>query len=90
MATANQSGKLFLFDWKDNWKKFSFNEQHNKMVRGLAFSSDSLKLISGSDDQLIKIFDLKSQKQIMQLTGHKGNINCIDSSPVDDNIFISW
>jgi hypothetical protein len=49
MAIGNNIGHVIVFDLFDD-KKASKIESHGKMVRGLAFTSDSLKLISCADD----------------------------------------
>lgn len=57
MAVGNNIGHVFIFDLIGD-KKMTRIESHGKLVRSLAFTSDSSKLISVSDDLHINIIDL--------------------------------
>ena len=45
--------------------------------------------MTASDDMYAKVLDISKMETIMQFSGHKGNINCVDCSPVNDKIFIT-
>ncbi len=57
LAIGNNIGHVIIYDMFEE-RRISKIESHGKIVRSLAFSCDSLKLISCSDDQLINIIDL--------------------------------
>ena len=57
LAAGNSVGQIFVFDLQSE-KKPQRIEYHGKTVRGLCFASDSLKLLSCSDDQHINVIDL--------------------------------
>lgn len=54
------------------------------MVRSVAFTSDCQKLITVSDDQIIKIIDLGTLTPLITFSEHKGNINQVDISPTNN------
>lgn len=89
IATGNTAGQVFIFDVKNDWKQ-SKQEPHQKMVRSLCFTQDCHKLVTASDDKQTKVIDLVKLEPIMTFTGHKGNINCVDCSPVDNKIVMTW
>lgn len=48
---------------------------HFKMVKSIAISYDNKYLVSGSPDQMIKVWDLKNGRELKTITNiHKGNI----------------
>ena len=57
IACGNNIGHVYIFDMFGD-KKMSRIESHGKIVRSLAFTCDSTKLISVSDDLHINIIDL--------------------------------
>jgi sugar lactone lactonase YvrE len=60
---------------------------HTSGVNCLVFSADSKKLISGSADKTIKIWDVKTGKEIAKLEGHKGFINALVITPDGQQLF---
>lgn len=54
---GNNIGHIFIFDLFSE-KKMTRIESHGKIVRSIAFTSDSMKIISVSDDLHINIIDL--------------------------------
>lgn len=59
---------------------------HTKMIRSLSFSEDSSKILSGSDDNTFKIFDIVSEKVISSYDGHKESVTCVRAHPTDNKI----
>ena len=57
LAVGNNIGHVFVFDLFGE-KRMNRIETHGKIVRSISFTSDSLKLISVSDDLHINIIDL--------------------------------
>ncbi|MEB3178682.1 MAG: serine/threonine-protein kinase [Nostocaceae cyanobacterium] len=60
---------------------------HSNGVNVLIFSADSKKLISGSADKTIKIWDVTTGKEIRTLEGHKGFINTLVITPDGSKLF---
>lgn len=59
MAVGNNSGDLYIVNFGKKDRVVGF-KPHNRMIRSLSFSEDSSKLLSGSDDRTLKIFDIVS------------------------------
>lgn len=49
VAIGNNLGGAYLYDIKNNWKSYKM-DVHFKIIRGLSFTKDNLKLVTGSDD----------------------------------------
>ncbi|MBD2042928.1 GUN4 domain-containing protein [Microcoleus sp. FACHB-672] len=71
---------------------------HSRKVTCVAISPDGQTLISGSEDQTLKVWDLHTGKLITTLTGHLGEVTCVAISPdgqtlvsgSDDCTLIVW
>ncbi|MBL8826233.1 MAG: WD40 repeat domain-containing protein [Planctomycetaceae bacterium] len=61
---------------------------HAKSVRSLAVSSDGQWLVSGSEDETLKIWSLPSGKHQATMTGHRDPVNSVAISP-DDKLIAS-
>jgi WD40 repeat protein len=56
-------------------------EGHNDWVRSVAFSPDSTRLASASDDKTVKIWDASSGVCLQTLEGHSNLVNSVAFSP---------
>jgi WD40 repeat protein/serine/threonine protein kinase/pSer/pThr/pTyr-binding forkhead associated (FHA) protein len=65
---------------RDGWEQANL-ERHTEAVTALAFSPDGQFLLSGSADQTLKRWDLKSQSCLFSSTGQQGSITAIAISP---------
>lgn len=72
LAIGSSNGEICLFQGQ----RRSICKGHNHWVRSIAFSPDGQKFASGSDDQSIKIWDIKTGKCFCTLEGH---ISCVRS-----------
>lgn len=71
---------------------------HSNYVTSVAFSSDGSRIVSGSADNTVKIWDVKTGKEEMKLEGHTGWVRSVaislDGSKVvsgsDDNTVKIW
>ncbi|MEH1860932.1 MAG: serine/threonine-protein kinase [Nostoc sp.] len=59
----------------------SWNSGHSEAVLTLAISPDGQTLASGSKDKIIKVWNLKSGKEILTLIGHSNQVNSVAISP---------
>ncbi|MGD9229948.1 MAG: caspase family protein [Desulfobacterales bacterium] len=61
---------------------------HSKDVTSVAFSPDGTMVVSGSQDNTVKVWDVTSGREIVTLKGHKNMVWSVDFSP-DGNFVIS-
>ena len=54
---------------------------HVSHVFSVAISPDEKKVISGSDDGTVRLWDVKTGKQVMCLEGHTGGVRAVAYSP---------
>jgi WD40 repeat protein len=54
---------------------------HDKDVFAVAFSADGAKLVSGSVDQTVKVWDVKTGKLLGTLKGHNHSVRSVAFSP---------
>ncbi|KAF8837901.1 WD40 repeat-like protein [Paxillus ammoniavirescens] len=57
-------------------------------VRGLAVTGDGKRILSGSPDNLLRVWDVETQQPIAEWGGHEGTVHCIVISP-DDQLVAS-
>ncbi|KAF9472462.1 hypothetical protein BDN70DRAFT_774454, partial [Pholiota conissans] len=46
-------------------------EGHSNYVTSVAFSSDSKQIVSGSNDQTVRVWDASMGKELKELEGHE-------------------
>ena len=72
---------------------------HSKEISSISFSSDGMKIVTGSWDKLAIIWDAETGSQIGKpLKGHSNRINCVSFSPdgtrivtgSDDKLAMIW
>src|SRR6187200_1550308 len=56
-------------------------EGHTNFVRSLAYSPDGKTLASGSEDETIKLWDVKTKKEQATLKGHAAGVWSVTYSP---------
>lgn len=62
---------------------------HKRDVECVAFSTDGVRLASGSRDRTIRIWDVAARKTLMRLGGHANGVGCVAFSP-DGRHLASW
>ena len=55
--------------------------QHEEPVFALAFSPDGTQLVTGSDDDDAKLWDIASGAEVFSLSGHNGRVAGVAFSP---------
>ena len=56
-------------------------EGHSNYIYSIAFSPDGTKIISGSSDKTIKIWDANTGQCLKTLEGHSNNVYSVAFSP---------
>jgi WD40 repeat protein len=54
---------------------------HTEAIRSLAWSPDSSKLVSGSVDRTLRVWDVAQGKMLYVITGHMGPVRSVAWSP---------
>ena len=82
VAVAHQDGTIQL--WGKAFNKLRYTRTlfgHSAGVNSVAWSSDGTKLVSGSYDQTLKIWDAKTGTEMRHLAGHTDSVNSVAWSP---------
>lgn len=79
---GNDGGYIYLIS---NQKVQSKIKPHGKAVKDICFLSSN-KLLTASDDGLIKLIDLETQQVEGYFCGHKYGINALDQHPNDEKV----
>jgi len=61
-------------------------EGHADAVRSVTFSPDGRRLVSGSEDKTIRMWDVKTGKKLTRYMGHAGAVTCVAVSPSGEHI----
>jgi WD40 repeat protein len=56
-------------------------EGHSSSVSSVAFSPDGKQVVSGSDDQTVKLWDTATGAALQTLKGHSGSVTSVAFSP---------
>jgi len=81
LAVGSGDGEIKFFDPESLNSKYTLSG-HFKPVLSVAFNKDSKYLISGSSDQMIKVWNLQSKKEIKSLVNvHKGMVKAVAFNP---------
>ncbi|CAD8102615.1 unnamed protein product [Paramecium sonneborni] len=83
LAVGNEGGALYLIDQSSQKKVI---KPHSKAIKTLLFM-DNNKILTGSDDGLIKLIDLEKSEIIQQFRGHKYGV--MDLSKINEKSFVS-
>lgn len=59
------------------------------MVGKVTWNRNGNWLISGSQDQLIKIYDIRTMREVQSFRGHAQQVTCMEWHPVHEDFFAS-
>ena len=79
IAVATSVG-IELYD-TSSLQRVNLLSEHHDYVASVNFSRDGKLLVSGSDDNTIKIWDVNSGKEVKTLKGHSDDITTVRFSP---------
>lgn len=93
LAAGNNEGDLYISNLEQKAQskknKMVCFKPHHKMVRSISFSEDVSKIITGSDDTTVKVFDIVSEKVVSSYDSHKQTVSCVRAHPTESKIVFS-
>jgi WD40 repeat protein len=84
LASGHFSGQVGLWDLRTRRLILSWRA-HLGLVYGLAFSPDGTRLASGGNDQVIALWEAGTTNRLDQLSGHRGEIQCLTFIAIVDS-----
>jgi WD40 repeat protein len=88
IALTQENGSIEIRD-SETLKVIKILTGHFKTPLSLSFSNDDKYIASCSSDQMIKVFDLDSgEEKINLINEHKGDVNAISFNP-ESNILVT-
>lgn len=89
IGTSDLSGLIQIFDIKSRTRLRRLRS-NNRPVRFVHYPRhDKLHLVSGSDDAVVRYWDVTEETPVMVFRGHKDYVRCGDSSPVSSDCFVT-
>ncbi|XP_063971179.1 methylosome protein WDR77-like [Lytechinus pictus] len=90
LAVASDTGAIEIWQLESNaFRNLFYLYEHDSTVNSVSVNSNKTRVISGSSDRLIKIWDLASQRSIRTLNVHTGKIEQLACSPNELDVFVS-
>jgi len=59
---------------------------HTDWIRSVAFSPDGNRIVSGSDDESVRVWDAETGEQLRELQGHTDSVSSVAFSPDGDQV----
>ncbi|MDO5113047.1 MAG: hypothetical protein Q4E67_01595, partial [Planctomycetia bacterium] len=85
VAVAGKGGFIDILD-VDSRKRIGRLESGQDFIRGLAFSPDGKKLVSGATDGTIRVWDVKRRESLGCWEGHQGWVNSLVFTPNGEKV----
>lgn len=94
----DSSGQRFAFGQGDHIKIYSIDSQtkiakrdrklrgHSMEVYSVSWDPSGDRIVSGSDDSTVKVWDVVSGKELHTFQGHTNYVRCVAWSPMGDKI----
>jgi WD40 repeat protein len=79
-GNLDMPGDVKLWDARTGQEVLSL-EGHTNWVRGIAWSSDGTRLVSGSEDRTVRVWDVNSGQEALTLKGHTALVYGVAWSP---------
>lgn len=77
LASGGMDGQVMVSDVSDNPIPLIFTGQHAWRIEALVFSPDGKRLVSGSKDNSIRLWDVETGVESAVLNGHVGDVNAL-------------
>lgn len=77
------------FSLNNNLPKMNINNKHDGKITSLSFDSSGCLLASGSEDAIIKVWDLRKQLLVKTVAGHREKISETVFAEGDNSMLIS-
>lgn len=89
LAVGSGDGEIKFFDPESLHLKYTLSG-HFKPILSVAFNKENKYLVSGSSDQMVKVWNLQSKKEIKSLVNfHKGMVKAISFNPKSNSFATS-
>ncbi|XP_007897998.1 U3 small nucleolar RNA-associated protein 15 homolog [Callorhinchus milii] len=88
LVAGSEDGVVRLFDLGGRAALRDYRG-HTKGVHVTAFTSDKYRLMSGSDDYSVKLWDIPTSTEIFTLTEHTDYIRCGCTSNLNADLFVT-
>jgi WD40 repeat protein len=90
LATGNMDGTGNIWDATTGSQLATFGEhiESGKEILSMAFSPNGSHLVASGNEEVIRVHDTKTGKEIMKLSGHKGQVGTLAYYP-DGNRILS-
>ncbi|KAF9119269.1 ubiquitin-protein transferase activating protein [Mortierella sp. 14UC] len=85
LAVGLYTGQLEIYN-TNTWTRIHHINGHTTKVRGLGFSPDSQRIVSGGDEKTVRVWDCTSRnstsgKELLTMDGHTSSLNSVMYSP---------
>ena len=81
LAIAGESGSVHLWDWKKADSHAQLLDQHAAWVSAVAFDPTGTRVVSGSGDGSLQIWETHTLKKLATLKGHEDWVSSVAFSP---------
>ncbi|KAJ8031696.1 Methylosome protein 50 [Holothuria leucospilota] len=78
-----------LINSRSAFRNLFYLYEHNNIVHSISINSNRTRVVSGSADCLVKIWDLGQQVSISTFRGHTAKVDCVACSPNELDVFLS-
>ena len=88
VAVGYTNGCIKLFDTATGESEVTFSG-HKNDVTSMCFDEEGMKLVSGSKDTTIIVWDIVAESGLYKLHGHKGSVTAVKFMRTERNIVVS-
>jgi len=81
LAAGDSCGCIYLRHTDTGQSIYEPLQANDDAIRSVAFAPNGARIISGGDDKMVRIWDIKTRHQFLLLEGHIGWVNSVVSSP---------
>lgn len=74
---------------KEKHKEFTGFKQRNYIIRGSLGGADESIVVSGSEDNLVYVWERPTGQLLAKLEGHSAGVNCVHWNPTNHKLFAS-